>query len=440
MAQVKQDLRERIKEHYRRCSIDPIFFIRKYCYIQHPTKGRFLFDLYPYQEQAILDLEKNDRVIVLKGRQLGLTTALSCYALWITLFHRDKNVVVVATMKDTAQQIITKAKFAYDNLPVWLRTTVTAKNTTKLTFANGSVIEAVSSSDGSIRSKAVSLLIIDEAAHIDNAENIWTSAAPSLSTGGRGVLISSPLGVGNFFHRTWEDSELGINEFFKIKLTWRDHPDRGEEWYEKERKNYTPRAWDQEHEAAFLGSGNTVFDAFVIEDYRKKYVLPPIQKTGIDGNVWIFEHPKVDVPYLIAADSARGDGEDFSAFHIINALTLEQVAEYKGKIDTGLFAGLLVAYASMYGQALLIVELNNHGHSVLQKIIDMGYKNIFYNTDTPDIVEENRQMTNKLSALERKKTPGFLTSKKSRPLIVAKLEDYISLDEETNVKMHSSRF
>src|SRR5258708_6885994 len=90
------DIKELIKTEYKKCAKSPQYFIRTYCQIQHPMRGRILFDLYKYQDDAINKFEHYDYNIVLKARQLGLTTAVACYSLWLMLFHGDKNILVIA--------------------------------------------------------------------------------------------------------------------------------------------------------------------------------------------------------------------------------------------------------------------------------------------------------------------------------------------------------
>ena len=138
------DIRELVREEYKKCAADPAYFMRKYCYIQHRTRGRMLFDLYPFQEQAIRELMIFDSNIILKARQIGISTVVACFSLWMALFQRDKNILVIATKQDTAKNLIDKAQFAYEHLPVWLKSPYKENNKLNLKFKNGSQIKAVS--------------------------------------------------------------------------------------------------------------------------------------------------------------------------------------------------------------------------------------------------------------------------------------------------------
>ena len=103
-----------------KCGKDPKYFINKYVYIQHPLKGTVKFDTYPFQDDCLDDFIEHRFNIVLKSRQMGLSTLASAYAVWLALFRRDKNILVIATKLKTAQNFIRKVKVAIRKLPPWL--------------------------------------------------------------------------------------------------------------------------------------------------------------------------------------------------------------------------------------------------------------------------------------------------------------------------------
>ncbi|NDA79423.1 MAG: terminase, partial [Actinobacteria bacterium] len=117
----QQNIKERIKEEFVKCATDPVYFMKKYYMIQHPQKGRQYFNLYPFQEKVLKLFQKHDYSIINKSRQLGISTLVSAYSLWLMLFNKDKNVLVIATKQETAKNMVTKVRFAYQNLPTWLK-------------------------------------------------------------------------------------------------------------------------------------------------------------------------------------------------------------------------------------------------------------------------------------------------------------------------------
>ena len=125
---MSQNIKKIIAQEYIKCAKNPAYFMRKYCYIQHPTRGRILFNLYPFQEKVLNLYKENQYSITLKSRQLGISTLASAYSLWLMLFHKDKNVLALATTQATARNLVTKVIFMYDQLPKWLKLTSFQKN------------------------------------------------------------------------------------------------------------------------------------------------------------------------------------------------------------------------------------------------------------------------------------------------------------------------
>jgi len=420
----KGQLKDVIKQEYVKCASDPVYFMKKYCMIQHPIRGKIPFHLYYFQEKTIEDFIQHRLNIMLKARQLGISTLTAGYALWMMTFHADKNILVIATKQEVAKNLVTKVRVMHANLPSWLKQRCVEDNKLSLRYKNGSQVKAVSSGEDAGRSEALSLLILDEAAFIDRIDTIWAAASQTLSTGGQCIVLSTPNGVGNWFHRTWMDAEDGLNEFNFIKLHWTVHPERNQEWRDDQDKLLGPTMAAQECDTEFITSGQGVIDGIILEEYRTKQVKDPIEKRGIDSNVWIWESPNYTKDYIVCADVSRGDATDYSAFHIIDIESLEQVAEYKGRLSTRDYGNLLVNMSIEYNNALLVVENNNIGWAAIQQIIDRGYDNLFYMSKDLQYVDTHKQVNNKINRMEQQLVPGFTLTQKTRPLIIAKLEEF----------------
>ncbi len=431
-----KNLKDVIKEEYTKCAKDPIYFMKKYVKIQHPTRGTLPFLTYPFQDKALSDFVHHNQNIILKSRQMGITTLVSGYAIWLMTFHTDKQILCLSITQETSKAIVTKVRFANDNLPSWLKVPAVEDNRLSLKLKNGSEIKAASSAGTSGRSSALSLLVVDEAAFIDNIEEIWLSAQYTLSTGGKAIILSTPNGVGNWFHKMWKESEAGLNGMNRISLPWNLHPERDQKWRDEQTKLSGERGAAQECDCEFSTSGNTVIDIPTIEWYQKTHGCEPIEKRGIDKGYWIFKYPEAGKSYMVAADVARGDAADFSAAQILEIETMEQVAEYKGKLPTKEYARALMTMATEYNKALLVIENANVGWAVIQEVLDSNYDNLFYSSADLQYVDVENQMTNKLNSEEKKMTPGFTTSNKTRPLVISKLESYFRNKE---VIIHSNR-
>jgi len=429
---MSKDIKKIIAQEYIKCAKDPAYFMRKYCHIQHPTRGRILFNLYPFQEKVLHLFRDHDNIITLKSRQLGISTLAAAYSLWLMLFHKDKNVLALATTQATARNLVTKVIFMYDELPKWLRLPSVEKNKLSLRLKNGSKVQAKSSSPDAARSEAVSLLLMDEAAFIDNVEETFTAAQQTLATGGQCMALSTPNGIGNWFHQTWEKAEAGENSFLPIRLPWTVHPERDQSWREQQDADLGPRMAGQECDCDFLSSGDTVFEPEDMLFYEETYEKDALERRGVDGNLWIWEGVDYTKSYMVVADVARGDSTDYSAFHIFDIENCIQVAEYRGKLSPKDFGNMLVGIAAEYNEALLVVENANIGWATIETILEREYRNLYYSPRNHlDTVESY------MSKWERDQlVPGFTMSMRTRPLVIAKMIEYI---REHSVTIQSKR-
>jgi hypothetical protein len=273
----------------------------------------------------------------------------------------------------------------YDQLPKWLRLQAVEKNKLSLRLKNGSKIQAKSSNSDAARSEAVSLLLIDEAAFIDNIEETFTAAQQTLATGGQCMALSTPNGIGNWFHSTYAKAETGENSFIPVKLPWTVHPERSQPWRDQQDRDLGPRMAAQECDCDFLSSGETVFEPEDLIFYEETYQKDPTEKRGVDGNLWVWESPDYSKSYMVTADVSRGDSTDYSTFHVMDIESCVQVAEYKGKLSPKEFGNVLVGIASEYNDALLVVENANIGWSTIEQILEREYKNMYYSS-TSNIV------------------------------------------------------
>jgi len=421
----KKSLKEIIAEEYQRCAQDPVYFMKKYCKIQHPTKGKINFNLFEFQEKTLTEFKNHRYNIILKSRQTGISTLTAGFSLWKMLFNDDFNVLVIATKQEVAKNLVTKVRIMNQFLPSWLKLNAIEDNKLSLRYSNGSQIKATSAAGDAGRSEALSLLVFDEAAFIDKIEDIWVSAQSTLSTGGSSIVLSTPNGVGNWFHKMWIGAEEGDNGFNPITLHWSLHPERDQSWRDEQDSLLGAKMAAQECDCSFVSSGDTVIDPQLLEFYKQTYVEEPIEKGGWDGNLWKWDFPNYTKSYMVVADVARGDSTDFSTAHVIDIETVEQVAEYKGKIDTKDFGNFLVSLATDYNNALLVVENSNIGWATIQQIIDRNYDNLFYMSTDLKYVDVENQMTNKIRARERGMVAGFSTNSKTRPLIISKLDQYL---------------
>lgn len=231
--------------------------------------------------------------------------------------------------------------------------------------------------------------------------------------------------MGNWYHKTWVGAEEGRNDFNTIRLHWTVHPERDQDWRDEQERLLGPKGAAQECDCDFVSSGDSVIDPQLLQFYKDTYVQEPIEKTGFDGNLWKWEYADYNKSYIVVADVARGDASDFSTAHVIDVVTSVQVAEYKGKLDTKDFGNFLVALATEYNNALLVIENANIGWATIQQVIDRSYTNLYYTDKDIKYVDSGNQHTNKYRSQDKNQVAGFSTTSRTRPLIISKLEEYI---------------
>lgn len=268
-------------------------------------------------------------------------------------------------------------------------------------------------------------LVNHNCAHIENIDDLWLGLYPTLSTGGSAILISTPNGVGNLFHKLYSGAENGENDFHPIELKWDRNPEHTEEWFEEQKKQIIAakgmRGVAQELMCEFNASGETFLKSEVMMELET-FLKDPIKHHHMSHDIWIWEEPQEGKKYVISADIARGDSQDFSAFHIIDTVDDQIVCEYKGKITPDRFADMLYAIGEEYNKALICPELNSFGMVTSNKLKMIGYPNLYYdkymkNAHMSEFIDENQ--------ISDSDQPGILISVKNREFLLANLENVL---------------
>ena len=224
----------------------------------------------------------------------------------------------------------------------------------------------------------------------------------------------------------WVKGEEGTNGFLPIRLPWTVHPERDQAWRNQQEDELGPRMAAQECDCDFTTSGNTVFTPELMSYYEQTTVCDPLEKRGIDGSFYIWEYPDYNRNFIVVADVARGDSQDYSAFHIIDVKECRQIGEFKGQIGTKEFGHMLVAVATEYNNALLVIENANIGWNTIQVVIDKGYKNLYYSPKGEAATSADAFLAKGYDITDTSKmVPGFTMSMKTRPLVIGKLDAYL---------------
>ena len=411
-----------IADEFQKCLDDPIYFIKNYCYVQHQKHGSILMrdHMYDKQEDLIRMVAKNQFVIVNKTRQCGASTVLGLYVLWLALFHTNKAACVISIGDKQSMSFKRRyIEYPYRKLPAWM-TQGGAKeklmsNKHQTEFYTGSMISCESGPNAG-RSEAYAITILDEAGFYENASETWSAIYPTLSTGGgHAVVNSTSSAMGTWYASQWFDCVNGLDDTFKhFILEWHDVPYFKADplFLDKARKAMKPESlFRREILREFIVDGEHYFpqkyiDAIQpVKPIRSDFIrpdddpdpehcpavldVPDIEAAaGVsdDKNYYkgfhVWEEPIKKHTYAIACDVAEGAGTDYSTIEVIDTTEMEQVAEYKGKIDTFSFAKMIYKVAMYYNEAFVAVEYNSMGNAVFNKLHqDLKYENLYWRPD-----------------------------------------------------------
>jgi hypothetical protein len=368
--------KEELKE-YKKCLDDPKYFATKYCKVIHLDKGLIPFDLYKYQEEMFDSFTANRFNIVLACRQSGKSIAVVAYLLWYAIFKGEQVVGVLANKNAIAREMLARITLMLENLPFFLQPGCTALNKGSIGFSNNSRIIAAATSSSSIRGMSLNLVYLDEFAFVENASEFYTSTYPVISSGktSKIIITSTANGIGNMFHKLYEGSVQGTNEFTATRVDWWDVPGRDAEWKKMTIENTSELQFDQEFGNSFHGTGNTLISADIL------LALRSTEPQEYYNNVKIFDQPIEGHTYQMFVDVSRGRGQDYSTFTVIDVSEnpFVQVCTYRDNmISPLLFPDLLYKYATHYNEAYVVVESNDAGQVVCNGLYyDLEYENVF---------------------------------------------------------------
>lgn len=413
-------------------------FLSNYFYIQHPTKGKMLYQPFDYQKRLI-DTYNNHRFsISLLPRQTGKSTSAAGYLLWYAMFVPDSTILVAAHKYAGAQEIMQRVRYAYESVPNHIRAGVTSYNKGSIDFDNGSRIVAMTTTENTGRGMSISLLYADEFAFVRPtiAREFWTSISPTLSTGGKAIITSTPNSDEDQFAFIWKqanknidefgnEQEVGVNGFRAFRAEWWEHPDRDEKWKAEEIGRIGEDRFRREHGLEFLIYDETLINASTLLDLEFR---DPVFR---QGQVRWFKQPEKDKTYVISLDPSLGTGGDFSAIQIYELPSLEQVGEWQhNKTPIPQQIKLLQQITSFLAETVdknniyYSIENNTIGEAALISISEIGEENI-----AGTFLTESKSHGN-----SRRFRKGFNTTQRNKLAACAKLK---SLIESKKLKVHS---
>jgi hypothetical protein len=313
-----------------------LYFARKFAYIQHPVKGKLLFDPFEYQLRLMHSYHNYRFNINMMPRQTGKTTCAAIYLAWYAMFTPDQTILIAAHKYTGAQEIMARIRYVYETCPDHIRAGVTSYNKGSIEFENGSRIVSQTTTGNTGRGMSISLLYCDEFAFVmpNIADEFWTSISPTLATGGRAIITSTPNSDEDTFATIWKqaekkfdehgnEQELGVNGFHSFLAHWDEHPDRDEKWKEEEIGRIGEERFRREYGCEFLVFDETLINSITLAGMEG---VKPLMNMG--QTRW-YKQPSEDMIYAIALDPSLGTGGDYAAIQVIELPTMIQVAEWQ---------------------------------------------------------------------------------------------------------------
>lgn len=376
-AGVEQEWDQNEVLEYKNCLQNPVYFAETYAKVISLDKGLVPFGLYPYQRDMFNHFKDNRFSVVLACRQSGKSISSVIFILWYAIFHPEKTIAILANKGSTAREMLGRLTLALENLPFFLQPGCTAVNKGSIEFANNSKIIAASTSSSSIRGFSANLVFLDEFAFVQNDSEFYTSTYPVISSGKstKIIITSTANGVGNVFHKIWEGAVQSTNQFKPFRIDWWDVPGRDEQWKKETIENTSELQFEQEFGNSFLNTGNTLISGDKLLGLRAK---PPLYE---QDSVKVYERPIPDHDYMIFVDVAKGRGQDYSTFTIIDVSVkpFKQVAVFRNNtMSPLLYPNIIYKYARTYYDAYVVIESNDAGQVVCNGLYhEIEYENVY---------------------------------------------------------------
>lgn len=468
---------------------DPTYIIENYLKTFDKTQEGYVpFKLFPRQKEIITAYINFRFNIVAKPRQAGVSTTTAAYVSVIGAWADHENpekILILANKQTLAQEFLAKIRDFLVQLPRWVwgpeyygseenekKSIFLTDSKGHLVVPNGTQFRALATSKDALRGFTPTFLIMDEAAFIDNGAEVFGAALTALGTGGRCCLLSTPRGYDPLYWKTYDGAKKKENDFNIIEMRWyedlrynkdltwwkkkedsddiikekeiefnflsyKKRIDEGwkptSSWYEEmcRAMNNDKRMIAQELDVSFLGSGGNVIDEEYIVYQEKNNCIDPKWVSGPDQEFWIWEKPIEGHQYILAGDVASGSGEDSSTIIVVDFTTMEQVMEYKGKVQPDLLAQIIEEYGNLYN-AYVVVDNIGIGTSTVLKLLEFGYKNLHYDDPRSNVLKENKDLG---QYVRNGKIPGFNAQSVRLPMI-ANLEYAVRMN---SIKIRSIR-
>ena len=487
---------EEIQREYAKCLLDKsrVYFIEHFLTTNNANERKITpFTLFPRQKVFCQSLGENQHTIAIKRRQAGITTVSAGYiAAQIVLADKNspETVLCVANQLNMASDMLGKIRDFLLQVPRWMwgdddyfsidensdknkKDIFTICNNKELKLFNGCRVVAKSSGENASRGvSAVSILIFDEAAFIENGTSVYSSAVAATSSvkNAKIIMVSTPNGKDDLYYKTYKQALNKENNYHAVEfkwfqdlrynknLRWNRTNENGEietfiepildnsgtifydeeKWRNLEKNGWIPTSpWyesmcqsfnnnemliAQELDVSFVGSSNNVVKPEIIEMQNNTNVREPLSDLSdqLAPETWFWKPPIDGHRYICAVDPARGDGSDSTVIEIIDldgidddgTPIVEQVLEYQGKRLGDDIGQMVYNYATVYNNAFVVIEaIGGVGDAAILTLMRLNYKNIYYDDDELKNYTNQNKLTQFKAQTNSERMPGFHSNK-----------------------------
>jgi len=407
---------------------DPKFYLENLCKIKLKRGGMAPFILNNAQRDLFNSLRKSNRILILKSRQIGFSTAVTGFLYHMAITTDAINVALIGYNSDLVRELLDKVKTFYATTPDPLKPKIQYNSKFEITFPmSGSKIVVLPSSENVGRGWTLHAVLATELAFWDKPDEKMAALESAVPSNGLIVIESTPNGIGNTYHRMWMQQDNG---YVKKEYGWWWH--YSEEEIAQIRRRMDPRKFAQEYELVFLSSGRPVFNPESVDAQRKNILnvgdpVPDQEGSTVkkqpDGLV-IYKLPEPKHFYVAGVDVSEGvHGGDYSVCTILDRTSGEEVACYRGLEAPDKLGTLLNKWGRMYNDALMVVEINNHGLTTLTMLKQLIYPSIYFRPSKFDAISS--PWSDKM---------GWRTTKVTRELLI---DDLVEAIREESVIIHS---
>ncbi|HFQ5145380.1 TPA: terminase family protein [Vibrio vulnificus] len=315
---------ETLLDEWLRCRDDIFYFAERYCLFENAdANGMTRVKLRPYQREMLRMIVDKRHSIHTVARQLGKTSTVTIYMAHQLVFGNCKHLACIAQDGLQTQEILRRTRVIIEHLPDFLQPAVTELQKKKIAFENGSDLIALSSKPSTARGKSLAFLYLDEAAHIENFDEIYTAVKPifSVTESAKMCFTSTPNGVSGKWYDLCKNAEAGKGEFSYFFANWRAYEHRlfhkdtklfddGEKFKQTEIDDSSEKQFRQEHECAWIGSASTLLSPETLDTLVHSKYTPEL--IG-DHLVKYFEDYNPSAKYIMNIDISEGKGGDYLA-------------------------------------------------------------------------------------------------------------------------------